>query len=139
MPYSAAPPTSLKCINTSKGLDVTWEPVKYPSCDVGDVNYYVTFKRQSDMTTIIPYIRTTDTTVTLTSTLGLQPASRYVISVSGLLTTTGSCEGQGATVTCDTSPSLMVVIYSDINVYIYKIYSQHILFYAVAFSYIYAG
>ena len=94
------PPTNLLCMITPRGLNVTWEPVTDNSCAMSDVNYLVTVIRRSDMITIISSMPVTETTAKLTNTLGLQPNTRYIISVSAV-TTTGSCKGQQATVICE--------------------------------------
>ena len=83
--FLAAPPTNIDCQNTSSGLRVTWEPVidDASSCVKSDLNYSVTVIRESsNMMTFFISVPVTENVVCLANTTGLDPSTRYFITVS---------------------------------------------------------
>ena len=91
------------------GLNVSWDPVNDTSCAMSDVNYNVTAIRESEMISDIDSYLVSGTTAELTNTLGLQPNTIYIISVSSVVIN-GSCMSQQqANITFGTSPDLPTV------------------------------
>lgn len=99
-----SPPTNPTCIATQNGLNVTWDAVTDTSCARSDVTYVVNAVRESDNVTVISSLSSTETTVQLTTTSGIQPATTYIISVRS---TIGHCEGGQSTVTCHSGECLL--------------------------------